>query len=248
MKKAAKKTTGQATATQAVGYVRVSTTEQATEGVSLAAQEERIRAYCTMAGLELVAVVRDEGVSASKELATRPGGAELLTQVTDRGVKNIVALKLDRLFRDAADCLNQTRAWDEAGVSLHLIDMGGTAINTGTAMGRFFITMAAGFAELERNMIAERTTQALAHKKAHGEVYGPTPLGFDRNGDALVENEAEQETVKRILDMKVAGASINEIARRLTAEQVPTKKGGSKWYASTVSNVLKNSLHGKEVA
>jgi len=160
----------------------------------------------------------------------------------------IVALKLDRLFRDAADCLTQTRQWDAAGIALHLIDFGGTAINTGTATGRFFLTMAAGFAELERNMIAERTTQALAHKKAHREVYSPTPLGFDRNGDALVENEAEQATVRRILDLKAAGASINEIARRLNADGIPTKKGSGRWYASTVSNVLKNSLHGKEVA
>jgi len=248
MKKQAREISKKGAPNQALAYVRVNTLEQASEGVSLAAQEERIRAYCTMAGLDLVAVIHDEGVSASKELATRTGGAELLSLVADRSVKNIIALKLDRLFRDAADCLNQTRTWDAAGIALHLIDLGGTAINTGTAMGRFFITMAAGFAELERNMIAERTTQALAHKKAHREAYGPTPLGYDREGDSLVENEAEQETVRRILDMKRAGASINEIARRLNAERVPTKKGGSKWYASTVSNILKNSLHGKEVA
>jgi len=231
---------------QVIAYVRVSTHEQATEGVSLAAQEERIRAYCTMTGLELVAVIRDEGVSASKELATRPGGAELLSLVADKGINNIVALKLDRLFRDAADCLNQTRAWDTAGINLHLIDMGGTAINTGTAMGRFFITMAAGFAELERNMIAERTTAALAHKKAHREAYSPTPLGYNRNGKQLVVNDQEQKTVKVIKAMRAEGVSMGEIARRLNDAGTPTKKGG-KWYASTVNNILKNNLH-EEVA
>ena len=247
MKKATKKTQ-QATDNQAVAYVRVSTLEQAAEGVSLAAQEERIRAYCTMAGLDLVAVIHDEGVSASKELSTRPGGAELLSMMADKGIKNIVALKLDRLFRDAADCLNMTRTWDTADVALHLIDMGGTAINTGTAMGRFFITMAAGFAELERNLISERTAQALSYKKANHEAYSPTPLGYDRDGGSLVENEAEQATVNLILTMKQAGASINEIARRLNADGIPTKKAGAKWYASTVSNILRNSLHGKDVA
>jgi site-specific DNA recombinase len=62
-----------------------------------------------------------------------------------------------------------------------------------------------------------------------------------------VENEVEQATVRMILDMKRAGASINEIARRLNRDGIPTKKGG-KWYASTVSNILRNSLHGKEAA
>lgn len=243
MKKQLKKT-NKVNVNQAIAYVRVSTHEQASEGVSLAAQEERIRAYCTMAGLDLVAVIRDEGISASKEMATRPGGAELLSLVADKGIKNIVALKLDRLFRDAADCLNQTRAWDAAGISLHLIDMGGTAINTGTAMGRFFITMAAGFAELERNMIAERTAAALAHKKAHGEAYSPTPLGFNRDGKRLVANGQEQETIKRIKSWHTEGVSMQEIARRLNDAGTPTKKGG-KWYASTVSNILKNNLHGE---
>jgi len=229
---------------QAVAYIRVSTTEQATEGVSLASQEERIRAYCTMAGLELVAVIRDEGVSASKELATRPGGEELVKMINARGIKNIVALKLDRLFRDAADCLNQTKAWDTAGIALHLIDMGGTTINTGTAMGRFFITMAAGFAELERNMIAERTSAALAHKKAHREAYSPTPLGYNREGNSLVANEQEQETVSKIKAWHKEGLSLREIAGRLNDAGVPTKKGGT-WYASTINNILKNSLHGE---
>lgn len=231
---------------KAVAYIRVSTVEQVTEGVSLAAQEERIKAYCTMTGLELVAVIRDEGVSASKELSTRPGGMELLKLVSTQGIKNIVALKLDRLFRDAADCLNQTRAWDTAGIALHLIDMGGTAINTGTAMGRFFITMAAGFAELERNMIAERTAAALAHKKANREAYSPTPMGYDREGKSLVVNQEEQEVINQIKTWRGEGHSLREIAKRLNDNGVPTKKGG-KWYASTINNILGNNLH-EEVA
>ncbi len=64
---------------RAVLYVRVSTDEQARHGVSLEAQEERLRAYCTMRGFEVAATIRDEGVSAYKHLHTRPGGAELLS-------------------------------------------------------------------------------------------------------------------------------------------------------------------------
>src|SRR5262245_57091471 len=94
---------------RAVAYVRVSTEEQAREGVSLDAQEARLRAYCAAAGLELVTLVREEGVSGSIPLAERPGGAELLRHLAEQNVAHVLALKLDRLFRDAADCLSQSR-------------------------------------------------------------------------------------------------------------------------------------------
>jgi len=231
---------------QAIAYIRVSTQEQANEGVSLAAQEERIRAYCTMAGLDLVRTIRDEGVSGSKPLVTRPGGGELARALAGKSkVKHIVALKLDRLFRDAEDALHQTKEWDNKGIALHLIDMGGQAVNTATAMGRYFLTMMAGFAELERSLIAERTATALAHKKANREAYSPTPLGFDRKGDALVVNEREQEAVRFIREQRAAGLSLREIADQLNAAGVPTKKGG-KWYASTVKYILENNLYEKE--
>lgn len=103
-------------------YIRVSTGEQARGGVSLTAQTE---------------VIREEGVSAAKPLATRPGGERPLQLVARKKVKHVVALKLDRLFRDAEDALHQTKAWDKAGIALHLVDMGGQTLNTATAWGDF---------------------------------------------------------------------------------------------------------------
>ena len=124
----------------AIGYVRVSTQEQATTGVSLDAQEARIRAYATMRGLDLVAVVVDAGVSGAKALEERAGGAAILEALHRGTVAHIVALKLDRLFRDAEDALHHTKAWDKAGVSLHLLDLGGASLDTSSAMGRMFLT------------------------------------------------------------------------------------------------------------
>lgn len=227
---------------KAVCYIRVSTEEQARGGVSLAAQEERLAAYCKMTGLEIVKVIREEGVSAGKPLATRPGGERLLQLVARKKVKHVVALKLDRLFRDAEDALHQTKAWDKAGIALHLVDMGGQTLNTATAMGRFFLNMMAGFAELERNLIAERTATALAHKKTHREVYSPTPYGFDRVEESLTENAQEQETLAQIFAWRQAGWSLRKIAAELNRRGVPTKQGGQ-WYASTVRYLLQNNLY-----
>src|SRR5262245_7432796 len=101
---------------RALAYARVSTLEQAQEGVSLEAQEARLTAYAQAHGLELVAVIREEGISAAVPLGARPGGASLLELLRDNNATHVIALKLDRLFRDAADALNVTRAWDQAGV------------------------------------------------------------------------------------------------------------------------------------
>jgi site-specific DNA recombinase len=222
-------------------YIRVSTQEQATEGVSLEAQEERLRAYCAMRGLEVVAVIREEGVSGGKPLCTRPGGADLLSLAATGKAAHIVALKLDRLFRDAEDALHETKAWDKAGVALHLVDMGGQTVDTSSAMGRMILTMLAGFAEFERGVIRERTTTALRYKKAHGQVYGPTPYGFERQGAALVEASEEQAVLVGIGECHQAGHSLRSIARDLTARNVPTKRGGV-WKAATVRRLLQNNL------
>src|SRR5687768_2282197 len=96
----------------AVGYVRVSTEEQAREGVSLEAQEAKLHAYCALQGLELVRIYRDEGISAGKPLASRPEGGALLAELARTGARHVIALKLDRLFRDAVDCLRTAREWD----------------------------------------------------------------------------------------------------------------------------------------
>jgi DNA invertase Pin-like site-specific DNA recombinase len=231
---------------RAIGYIRVSTVEQSTEGVSMDAQREKIAAYCCLNDLDLIAVYADNGVSAGKALSTREGGAAAQKALASGRACHIVSLKLDRLFRDVLDCLENVKVWDRKGVSLHLIDLGGQALNTGSAMGRFFLTMTAGFAELERGMTSERTTAALAHKKAHGKVYAPVPLGYRREGDMLLEDPDELATVTRIMEARAAGQSYQAIADRLNIESAPTKKGG-KWYASTVRQVALNNLYAEIV-
>lgn len=223
-------------------YIRVSTQEQAINGVSLAAQEEKLLAYCQLSGMGPAAVIREEGVSGSRPLATRPGGAELLKLVARKEIEHVVTMKLDRLFRDAADALNQTKAWDKAGVALHLVDMGGQTLNTASPMGRFFLSMTASFAELERNLIAERTSTALNHKKSHKQAYSPTPFGYDRTGNSLAENPQEQEAVVKIMGWRRAGWSLRRIVGELNRLAIPTKRGGQ-WHPCTVRYLLKNDLY-----
>ena len=160
----------------------------------------------------------------------------------DSGIGHVVCLKLDRLFRDAEDALRQTKAWDKAGIALHLVDMGGQSLSTGSAMGRMFLTLMAGCAELERNLVAERTASVLAHKKQQGRVYNHTPYGFERVGDRLVVAVDEMAMVHLMQERREDGWSFAMIADAFNGDRVRGKNGG-KWYGRTVKNILENSLY-----
>jgi DNA invertase Pin-like site-specific DNA recombinase len=143
--------------------------------------------------------------------------------------------------------LTTVHAWDLANVALHLVDHGGQSINTKTAVGRMFLTMLAGFAQMERQLTAERITVALRHKKARRQAYGPTPYGFDREGDLLLPNRDEQAVIRQMRRWRQAGRSLAWIADTLTHRGIPAKRRG-RWNAYGVSYILKNGIHKKEVA
>lgn len=221
-----------------VGYVRASTDEQ-TE--TLKAQADKIAAYCTLHELELVAVYTDAGVSGIVPMHDRPEGSKMLESLKGRGRNKIdgaVTVKLDRMFRNASDCLQNVEAWESKNLALHIIDL---LVNTTTASGKFFLTVMAGVAEMERNLIAERTSAVLQAKKARGEAYGHEALGYDRQGDNLVVNPAEQRLIERILTMRAGGLSYRRIADTLNAEGIKGKRGG-KWGSETVRYLLTKTV------
>jgi len=225
--------------TAAVAYVRVSTEEQAAEGVSLDAQIAAVRAYATLRGLDLVDVVVDAGVSAGKPLADRPGGAVVVDLVRRRKVRAVVAVKLDRVFRNAGDCLVVTEGWDKAGVALHLVDMGGQAIDTSSAMGRFFLTVMAGAAEMERNLISERTASALAHKRATGRKSNANAtigLRVAADDETMVVDADEARAIELVRSLRASGHPVREIVEALDRAGIPPR--GARWHATTVNRML----------
>jgi DNA invertase Pin-like site-specific DNA recombinase len=126
----------------AVGYVRVSTLEQASEGVSLDAQRDKIRAYCKFNGIKLIDLLADEGVSGST--LERPG-LQAALRILQRGRANtLVVVKLDRLTRSVRDlCLlvDDYFAQDRH----HLLSICGM-VNTHSAAGRCHQVPRAGIA------------------------------------------------------------------------------------------------------
>jgi len=179
---------------KAIGYIRVSTVEQAKEGLSLENQEAKIRSYCDLKDLNLLEIIEDAGISAKN--LRRPGAQKVIEMARTKQVDSIVVLKLDRMFRSAVDALVTTKQFDKWGVSFHSIQ---ETIETKSAMGKFYYTIAAGYAELERGIIGERTREVLQRKKANGEVYGHVPFGYKRFKGRLLPHKAEQEIIQTVL-------------------------------------------------
>jgi DNA invertase Pin-like site-specific DNA recombinase len=216
------------TSTAAVLYLRVSTQEQAREGISLAAQEAKLRAYCDLRGLRVVAVVTDAGVSGGKPMHSRAGGQRILDLVKRSAVAHVVTYKLDRLFRDCADCLTVTAAWDKKALALHLVDLGGQTLDTSSAMGRFFLTVMAGAAELERNLIRERTSEAMSYVKSQGrKTGGDAPYGYAvaDDGQTLVVHAQEQAMLEAIRRARQRGFSQRQVVAELTRQGFTTRQG-----------------------
>lgn len=167
MAKAAKKTTTTTEPAQAArvfGYVRVSTTQQADEGESLQVQRRQITGYAQMQGLKIEKVFVERGISGSKPLDDRPQGSALIG--TLRPGDTVITAKLDRMFRSASNALEIMGAMKKAGISLHMLDLGGDV--TGNGVSKLVFTILAAVAEAERDRIRERITEAKRDQRAQG--------------------------------------------------------------------------------
>jgi DNA invertase Pin-like site-specific DNA recombinase len=220
---------------KAVGYVRVSSEDQAKEGVSLSNQKAKIQAYCDLKDLELINILEDAGLSAKN--LKRPGIQMVLDMVKKKSVDAVVVYKIDRMFRSVIDALITTKKFDKLGIAFHSIV---EAVDTKSAMGWHFFTITASYAELERKLIGERTKAALQHKKANGEVWGPVPFGFKRVRRKIIPDKAEQGTIKKVLRLRKMGFNYSQISRKLNKLGLRTKKGNT-WFPQTVKNIVVQS-------
>lgn len=219
---------------QAIGYVRVSTEQQASEGVSLEAQRARIQAWCETNGYELVAVYVDAGIS-GKSMDKRKGLQDALAALK-KGMA-LVSYSLSRLARSTKDAiaigeLVAKRKGDMVSLS--------EQIDTTTAAGKMMFQMLAVLGEFERNLIAERTSNALQHKKQTGQVYSATPYGFQAIEGRLVQVEQEAAVVAEIQAARSGGQTLQSIANGLNARGIPTKTG-KQWQPATIHLLLKRS-------
>ena len=222
---------------EAIAYCRVSTDEQARDGVSLAAQQAKIAAWCVAHDYTLIGCFEDAGLSGART-DNRPALQNALKDVCQRKAA-LVVYSLSRLSRSTKDTIAISERLDKSGADLVSLS---ERIDTTSASGRMVFRMLSVLNEFERDQISERTKLAMAHKRASNELIGETPYGFTLlpDGRSLLPNTTEQKTLSMIYELHRDGLSYRAIARELNRRGVPTKKGRP-WIYTTVRGILSRS-------
>lgn len=210
--------------TRTVAYIRVSTEKQADKGVSLEAQEAKIRAYAELYSLDLAEVIVDAGVSA--KTLERPGLARALEMLRTGAVRALLVVKLDRLTRSVRDLgtLVEDYFGDLEGPALLSVS---EQIDTRTAAGRLVLNVLGAVSQWEREAIGERTSAAMRHMAEQGAYVGGAPrFGFRLAADGRLEaQEGEQTVIREARALRAAGLSLRAVARRLEGDGHRTRTG-----------------------
>lgn len=220
-----------------LGYVRVSALSQVESGLSIEAQTAKIRAYAVATDVDLVDVVVDAGVSAKS--LDRPGLRSVLAMLEDGRADGVLVAKLDRLTRSVRDLGDLVeRYFAERCALLSVAD----SIDTRTAAGRLVLNVLGSVGQWEREVIGERTTEALAVKRARGERtsrHAPYGKRVADDGVRLVDDEAERHVLATVRELRASGASLRGIARELQARGLTSPRTGRAYGKTQVIRMLR---------
>ncbi|MFN7716685.1 MAG: recombinase family protein [Pseudanabaenaceae cyanobacterium] len=221
--------------TKAVGYVRVSTQEQANHGYSIDAQIAKIQAYASLYDIDLIDVVVDAGVSAKS--LDRHGLTNVLQMLDTGKADAVIIFKLDRLTRDVSDWNYLIKNYFTDKALLSVSDQ----IDTRTAAGRLCLNVLMSVAQWEREAIGERTSTALRQKQSQGEHVGSPAYGYEMVNKKLVKVSSELEVIALVKQLSADGLTLTAIANELNSQGINTKRGG-KWQAVQVSRVINREV------
>jgi len=207
-----------------VAYVRVSTDKQADQGVSLEAQQAKIRAYAELYGLELAEVVVDAGLSA--KTLDRPGLVRALEMLRSGEAAALLVVKLDRLTRSVRDLGQLVADYFAAPDGPALLSVS-EQVDTRTAAGRLVLNVLGAVSQWEREAIGERTSVAMRHMSERGEyVGGAPPFGYRLALDGRLEAQAgEQAAIREAQALRASGLSLRAVAARLEAQGFRSRTG-----------------------
>ena len=232
-----------------VGYVRVSTEDQATNGVSVDAQMDRLRAHALAHDYELIDIEADEGVSGKVAPNRREGLGRALTRVRAGEADGVTFLKLDRLSRSVRDILKladeaKRRGWHIVSVQEH--------IDTSSASGRFTLGVLALLAQMEREQIGERTSLGMVQVAREGRARSRfLPFGYRIQGEPdkttltsgdrrpLVEHSGEMDLLAKIIILRESGLGAQRIAKSLNRGGAINPRTMRPWTTPTVAAILR---------
>ena len=226
-------------------YIRVSTEEQALEGYSLDAQEEKLLSYCEDVAEDLTVykIYRDDGYSG--RTTRRPGYEEMMREIDEWDL--ILVLKMDRIHRNTRNFMIMM---DDLAKRKKEFRSATEELDTTTAMGRFVVTMIQNIAQLESEQIGERTKVGMTEKaetlknvpgRSRTMGFNP-PFGYGLEDGILHAVPAELEIVRRIYRDFEDGSSLSQISESLNRDGIRTRRG-SKWTKDNLSTILHNPVY-----
>lgn len=221
----------------------------------MAVQEEHIQRAAEYHQLGQAEIFFDPDTSGGLPFCDREGGKLLVSRVVELAQQGVAATiiipKVDRMGRDVIDVDTTVQMLEKLGARMVFLDIN---VDTRSPMGRAFMQIAAVFAQLERARIRERIQSVMDAKRESGILTGTVPYGWDavatgkertKQGGVvvqerrLVDNAAEQQWIRHMLQLQNVGVSYNKIATDLNQRQVPAKQGGI-WRFGSVQKVLES--------
>lgn len=211
------------------GYIRVSTGRQVSEGQSLDAQETMVRGLAMANGGSLSKTYREEGVSGSVHLHDRPEGSNMLREL--KNGDTVIATRLDRLFRSALDALQCLDDFQKKDIRVIFGDIG----DTNSTNGKLLLTILAGVAEAERNIIKERIRAVKRVQNSKGRYLGgKVPFGHVvTEAGELVRTPEGDAAIAEMHRLKNSGVSLRGIADYMASQGIEISHMG-------VSHALKS--------
>lgn len=222
-------------------YIRVSTEEQASEGYSISAQRERLKAYCIAQDWDIVGFFVDEGISAKD--TNRPQLQEMIKEVENGNVDVVLVYRLDRLTRSVLDLYKLLNVFEQHGCKFKSAT---EVYDTTTAIGRLFITLVAALAQWERENMGERIRMGFQEKVRQGKyAHNQRPFGYnlDLKTGKLTIKEDEAKIVKLIVDLYLNhGYGAGRVCKYLNERKIKTRDG-NQWADNPLMKILKNPLY-----
>ena len=221
---------------RALGYVRVSTTDQAERGQGLNIQRRGIREYCRAHRLVLLEILGDEGISGTSGLQGRPGLAEALSRIENHEASVLVLYRLDRLARDLLLQETVVERLRLGGGSVISVSEPDVDSNEPT---RILIRQVLGaLSQYEKTLLKARMA---AGRKLKAERGGYTAVRHE-----YVPLESEKKIVARIQVERAEGATFQAIADGLNADGLHAKLGG-RWHRGGIMRVVRRNAQGHGV-
>ena len=219
-----------------IGYIRNS---RITQENSVEVQNKLINDFCENNRIKLDKIIVDEGISGSGEKTKmRDGYNSIIEMIHNKEIDTLVVISISRWGRNLGEIYKSVQLMETKGVKFLSIKEN---IDTSTPYGRFTINLLSSLYEMELELIKDRVKDTLKVKKENGKVYSPTPYGFDRIGDDLIENPKELKLMKKLIRLRSKGTSYGEITNYLNRNRYKTKSG-TKFSKGNVYQIINSRI------